>query len=128
VDAWAALGVLERAAVARGHETAHAAVAAHSGPGRGGVYELVEGDAQPAASARAVWVTPAAGRARLSLEALLGDGIDPARDGLWRRSLVLGPAPEYCVLAGEEPAGVAATRLPGGWTARVCEREVVWGG
>ena len=53
-----------------------------------------------------------------SLGALLGDGMDPERDGLWRRWLGLGPAPEYCLLAAEAPAGVGAGRLPTGWTAR----------
>lgn len=128
VEDWAAVGVLEHAAVARGHVGAHDAVAAHTGAGSGGVYELVEGSAQPAAAARAVWVSSRPGRTRLSLDTLLGDGIEPERDGLWRRSLVLGPAPEYCVLAGERPAGVASTRLPSGWTATTLARTPIYGG
>jgi hypothetical protein len=59
---------------------------------------------------------------------LLGDGMDPGQASLWRRQLVLGPAPEYCLLAREVPPGVAATRLPAGWTARVLHREVLWSG
>lgn len=128
VEDWAAVGVLERAAVARGHVSAHDAVATHTGEGSGGVYELVEGSAQPALAPRAVWVASRPGRARLSLDALLGDGIEPERDGLWRRSLVLGPAPEYCVLAGEQPAGVASSRLPSGWSATTLARTPLYGG
>ncbi len=59
----------------------------------------------------------ARGHERPALAQLLGDGIDPERDSLWRRCLVLGPAPEYCLLAAEAPAGVAPGRLPSGWTA-----------
>jgi hypothetical protein len=65
---------------------------------------------------------------RPALAQLLADGIDPERDGLWQRCLVLGPAPEYCLLAGEAPAGVAPGRLPQGWTARSVKREVLWHG
>jgi hypothetical protein len=53
--------------------------------------------------------------------------VDAASAGLWRRCLVLGPAPEYCLLARDAPAGVAPTRLPAGWTSNECERERVFG-
>jgi hypothetical protein len=59
---------------------------------------------------------------------LLGDGMDRRHASLWRRQLVLGPAPEYCLLANEIPAGVAPTRLPPGWTATILERELLWSG
>ncbi|HEV2973378.1 MAG TPA: hypothetical protein VGX69_00090 [Solirubrobacteraceae bacterium] len=126
VDDWAAVGVLEEVAVSRGHVTAHDAIASRAGAGSGAVYRLLEGSARPTGGTVAVWVTPAPGHERLALDALLGDGIDRERDGLWRRCLVLGPAPEYCLLAGEAPAGVAATRLPVGWSARTLVREPVW--
>lgn len=129
VDDWAALGVLEEAAISRGHVTAHDAIASRTGAGSGAVYRLRDGSARPAGGEVAVWVSPAPGHhERLSLGELLADGIDPARDGLWQRCLVLGPAPEYCLLVGEAPAGVAATRLPAGWRARKVGREPVWNG
>ncbi len=127
VEDWAAVSVLEEAAVSRGHVTAHDAIAARAGAGSGAVYRLLEGSARPSGG-EAVWVAPAPGHERLALDALLGDGIDRERDGLWRRCLVLGPAPEYCLLAGEAPAGVAETRLPAGWRAVSVRREQVWGG
>jgi hypothetical protein len=54
--------------------------------------------------------------------------MDPRHASLWRRQLVFGPAPEFCLLAGDRaklglPAGVAPARLPEGWTATVSERE-----
>ncbi len=81
-------------------------------------------------AASATWISAPAlpGHERPSLDALLGDGMDPRCDGLWRRCLVLGPSPEYCLLAAEAPAGVAATRLPAGWHARTLGREPVWDG
>ncbi len=74
----------------------------------------------------AIWISRPPGAVRRGLGDLLGDGIDPSRSSLWRRSLVFGPAPEYCVLAPTPPAGIAPTRLPKGWRASVCPRKLVW--
>ena len=124
IDDWSAVGVLEEAAVSHGHRTVHDASAALAGAATGSVYRLIEGS--PRLDARqATWVTRKRGHEHPSLEALLGDGIDPRRDGLWRRCLGLGPAPEYCLLAAETPAGVAAGRLPDGWIAQTLQREQI---
>ncbi len=128
LDDWNAVGVLEEAAPARGHETAHHQIASLAGAATGAVYRLVEGSARPNDAGEAIWVEHRPGRERPSLGALLGDGIDPARDALWRRCIGLGPAPEYCLLAAEPPAGVAGGRLPSGWVARAVMREVLWSG
>jgi hypothetical protein len=126
VDSWAALGVLEEAAVARGHVTRHDAVAAKATGLRAGVYRLREGHARLERARVSVWVQPASGHAPPTIADLLGDGMDPETAGLWRRCLVLGPAPEYCLLAREAPLGVADTRLPPGWHAVVEDRRVLW--
>jgi hypothetical protein len=125
---WAAVGVLEEAAVARGRETVHHAIASLAGVATSSVYRLVEGHPHPSAVTGAIWVSPARGHEHPSLGALLGDGMDPQRDSLWRRCLGLGPAPEYCLLAGVAPAGVAPSRLPAGWRAKTLRRESVWNG
>jgi hypothetical protein len=128
IDDWAALGVLEEAALSHGHRSAHDAAAALTGMETAAVYRLLEGSVDPGRAASAVWVSATGGHERPVLAQLLADGIDPERDGLWQRCLVLGPAPEYCLLAGEEPAGVAPSRLPDGWTASTVERKVLWHG
>jgi hypothetical protein len=136
VEDYAALGVLNEAAVGRGHRTAHDELARRFGAGSGGLYGLIEGDrsqigqhASPLGEASlAIWVGRPPGSRRRMLGELLGDGMDPRHASLWRRQLVLGPAPEYCMLASEAPPGVAATRLPAGWTATVLDREVLWNG
>ena len=128
LDSWAALGVLEEAAVARGHVTRHDAVARLSGQAAGAVYRLSEGCASLADAQVSVWIARAPSEPRVTFGDLLGDGMDGERSGLWRRCLGLGPAPEYCLLAPEAPAGVAPARLPAGWRAAVGTREVIFGG
>ena len=75
VEDFTALGELNDAAVTRAGRT-HDAVAALSGFGTGGLYRLVAGDPLPGISE---WsATP------------------PAEGNVWRRVMVLSPAPEYC--------------------------------
>ncbi len=128
LDGWSALGVLEEAAVSSGHITAHDRVAAKAAVSTGAIYRLVEGHARLGETRVGVWVTRAAGHEQPSVEALLGDGMDRATAGLWRRCLGLGPAPEYCLLATERPAGVGEARLPAGWSAAAMGREVLFDG
>lgn len=128
IEDYAALGVLGEAAVGRGHRTAHDAVARRYGEGAAGVYALAEGDAQASlagAIAQAAWVAVAPGARGPLLAEMLGDGMDPRSSALWRRELVLGPAPEYCVLATEAPRGIASSRLPVGWSATHVRRELL---
>jgi hypothetical protein len=139
LEDWTAVGVLEEAAIAHGHRTAHDTIAGRAGCATGSVYRLVEGHARGADKAKgspaeagesdtAVWVKRTPGHEHPSLCALLGDGMDRQHDGLWRRCIGLGPAPEYCLLAAEPAAGVAPSRLPAGWVAQAIERAVLWHG
>jgi len=131
VEDFAALSVLNEAAVGRGHVSAHDEAARRAGPGTAGVYALVEGEpcAQALGEATlAVWIARPAGSTQRGLGELLGDGMDPAHASLWRRQMNLGPAPEFCLLAGESPRGVGAERLPAGWVANALERDVLWSG
>jgi hypothetical protein len=136
VEDYTALGVLNEAAVGRGHRTAHNELARRFGAGSGGLYGLLEGDRATIGDRAsllgdaplAIWVGRPAGSRRLGLGELLGDGMDPRQASLWRRQLVLGPAPEFCLLARETPPGVAPSRLPAGWTAQVLDREALWAG
>lgn len=125
LEGWSALGVLEEAAIGRGHVSRHEAVASLAAEAVGGVYRLEEGQARLERARLSVWVSPARGHDAPMMADLLGDGMDP-QAGLWRRSLGLGPAPEYCLLAPEAPAGVRAMRLPAGWHSLEGEREALW--
>jgi hypothetical protein len=128
LDDFGALGVLNEAAVAAGHRSAHDNVARSFGGGTGALYKLIEGSGERIEHALGVWVSRPAGAAAPGLGDMLGDGMDRARASLWRRALVLGPAPEYCLLAAEPPAGVSPARLPQGWQADIQRRELIFAG
>jgi hypothetical protein len=127
LEDYTAMGVLNEAAVGRGHRGPHDALARRFGAGAGGLYGLLEGHADLHCE-HVVWVSRPPGSRRGALAELLGDGMDPEHASLWRRQFVLGPAPEYCLLAPVAPAGVAPTRLPEGWRALTFAREALWGG
>lgn len=93
VESWAALGELNDFAVSGERKTPHDAVAGLSRRGAGGVYRLLR-PGPPLAGVRfAAWThTPPRD---------LPDGA-----ALWQRQLVLGPAPEYAVLAGSPVDGL----------------------
>jgi hypothetical protein len=133
LEDFSALGVLNEAAVAHRHRTAHDALARGFGAGAGGLYGLLEGRPDLGSTPLGIWISrPPVSRppgvAGGALGELLGDGIDPEHSSLWRRSLVFGPAPEYCLLAHEPPAGIAPSRLPQGWSATITTREEIWNG
>jgi putative intracellular protease/amidase len=125
VEDFAALGVLNGAALGRGNRTAHDAAARLMGEGTGGLYRLLDGAPRFELVANANWITPTRGPDEAMLEDFLADGMDRDSASLWRRLLALGPAPELCLLAGEMPAGVRSTRLPEGWLAEIGARAAL---
>ena len=98
VEDWTAIGVLNDFAISGARKAPHDAVAAMSRAGAGGVYRLLQ-DGPPLAEVRfAAW-----------LHAPPPPGLEGA--AVWQRQLVLGPAPEYAVLAGSPVAGLAGAVL-----------------
>ncbi|MHB8466161.1 MAG: hypothetical protein ACYDH6_13710 [Acidimicrobiales bacterium] len=93
VEDFAALGALNGAAVDAAHKTTHDAVANMSGTGVGGLYALRTG-AWDHRAAHHTWL----------------DHRPPAVAGaLWQRQMVLGPAPEYCLVSDAPVADATLT-------------------
>jgi hypothetical protein len=106
VDDYSALGILNDAAVDAAHAEAHDLVAVAAGFGAGGLYALERGTI--GAPARyCVWLTKPTGLSYPNFRDQLA--IDAAGETVtvWRRQMVLGPAPEYRVTAGRELANPA---------------------
>jgi hypothetical protein len=94
VDDWQGLGVLNAAAVDARRRAHHDLAASMVGRGWGGLYASIAGP--EAIPEEASWVAKRPGK---PLEEILSPVA--ATTPVWRRQLVLGPAPEICVGAGE---------------------------
>ena len=95
VDDWAAVGELNAEAVSGGRRQPHDAVAAMARTGAGAIYRLIDGELPLREVTYAAW-SPT----RPDPEHTSGGAV-------WQRQLVLGPAPEYAVLA-ESPLEAGA--------------------
>jgi hypothetical protein len=92
VEDWAALGRLNEAAVDTARRPAHDRAAVGNAAGWGGLYELTRGPAEIPGAVE--WHH----KPRLvPTETFLSDLPETT---IWRRQLVLGPAPEFCVAGG----------------------------
>ncbi|HEY1284563.1 MAG TPA: hypothetical protein VGF04_00605 [Solirubrobacterales bacterium] len=89
VEDWRSLGELSAAAVGGRPGEKHDRAAALAGAGWGGLYAGVRGE--PAIPAGAEWRSKPPGEPAEPFVASLPGG------AIWRRQLVLGPAPEFCL-------------------------------
>src|SRR4051812_44462374 len=87
VEDWNALGVPNTPAVDAAHRSEHDAVARDAAHGAGGVFQLQSGELALKDVGDAQW------------SARSPDVPDAPDKALWQRQLVLGPAPEYCLLS-----------------------------
>src|SRR5215213_4080009 len=93
VDDFAALGTLNEAAVSGTRRVPHDAAAALAATGAAAIMGHVAGPLLAGPPAWAAWLAEVAGEAA----------------AVWQRQMVLGPAPEFCVVA---PAAVALPATP----------------
>ncbi len=99
VETWAALGELNERAVDARHRASHDRIASGTTRGWGGVYELVKGGPQIPAGTE--WFEKPRGE---SSEGFLASR---SEETIWRRQMVLGPAPEFCAATVATPARIA---------------------
>ena len=109
VDSFAALGVLNAAAVSGVHRGPHDAAAAAAHAGVAGLMGHISGPLLPERAAWAAWLSKPAGMAYDAFHAALWEALGNDASA-WQRQMTLGPATEYCVVAP------AARALP--WPAQ----------
>jgi hypothetical protein len=95
VTDWQAIGELNQAAVATAHVAAHDRVAHQAGSGAGAIYGLHAGTERPGDRV-GTWFAKPPGWSYARLDEALTPVLDGAAT-LWRRQMVLGPAPEFCL-------------------------------
>ena len=103
---FSALGTLNIAAVSGHRQPPHENVALLAEQGTAGVYALRHGLELISDEGRAAWFPKPAGTSSDQVVRVTG-----GRGQLWQRQLVLGPTPEFCVIAGDAPPdAVVVTR------------------
>ncbi|MDQ2828434.1 MAG: hypothetical protein M3Y74_05225 [Chloroflexota bacterium] len=119
LDGSAALDPLNNAAVSGAHKTPHNHAAHAAAGGAGGLYRFQDGALDPGDAPAAAWLGKPDGMGYAAFDVRLRAWTDGVRVGLWRRQMVLGPAPEFCLLV---PDGFLP---PADAAARVVRRRVV---
>jgi len=115
------LDVLNDAALAGVRGPIHDNVAALAAGGTAGLYRLRGGT--PALIAEAAhWFAKPTGMTYAGLSNLLAPACARPAAGLWGRQMVLGPTPEFCLLASR------AVELPAELAAHTLARAIMWAG
>lgn len=95
VEDWRRLGVLNEAAIDATRGPSHDRAASMTAVGWGGLYAHLRGAAEIPAGVE--WVDKPLGEPS-------GEFVEALPEGaVWRRQLVLGPAPEFCLAAAQSP-------------------------
>jgi hypothetical protein len=98
---YAALGALNAAAVSGARKPPHDAAAAAARAGVAGIMGHVAGPLLPVAPGWAAWLSKPPGADYETFHSRLAGALPPDASA-WQRQMTLGPATEYCVLAGGE--------------------------
>jgi hypothetical protein len=115
-----ALDPLNEVAVSGARREPHDTAAHASAGGAGGLYRIRSGDPEAAESGFATWLTKQRGTGYEEFYARLEPWTSGPETSLWRRQMVLGPAPEFCVLARERP------EFPADLDPVSVERALIW--
>ena len=98
LNGFAAMDLLNTAAVTGALTTPHADIASLYGSGAGSLYEMRFGMLEPSAVAHGYWFSKPAGMTYPEINAIL-EPFAVNGGAVFRRVMVLGPSPEFCLLS-----------------------------
>ncbi len=114
-----ALDPLNEAAVSGRRKEPHDAAAHAAAGGAGGLYRLKAGNPEITGSGSAIWLTKPSDMSYEDFYARLEPWTEQPDTILWRRQMVLGPAPEFCMLGSNQ-------HLPAVFDPFGVDRHLIW--
>jgi len=102
VESFHALGVLNDAAVEGETKEPHDSIAKDYQKGAGGILRLVMGDFEPSLARYSTWIEKPIGPPYRSYYGEVSKALGDRKSDLWRRQMVLGPCPQFCVRSAED--------------------------
>lgn len=115
-----ALDPLNEFAVSGNRKDPHDKAAGASASGAGGLYRLRSGGSNVLESHGATWLTKQRSMGYEEFYARIEPWTTDLETSLWRRQMVLGPAPEFCMMGRGKP------ELPADLEPLSVERTLVW--